>query len=203
MTTATNSADSSARSPVADLDECRALFTTAREDVRELVSGLSEEDFNWRPTENEWSVGECLDHLCVIGGALIPLIDAGIEKARTNGWKSDGPYRYGPLGNWFVRVTGPTGTPPRRKFKAPKMYTPSSNHSITRLVDSFVPLQDKFIERIENAKGLDIGKVKVSSPALWLMRLSLGQWFALLAGHQLRHFQQAQSVRSLLDSRAS
>ncbi len=45
------------------------------------------------------------------------------------------------------------------------------------------------------AEGIDLARVKVRSPVLWLLRLSLGQWFALIAGHQKRHLWQAGQVK--------
>lgn len=200
MSPTTNPIQPTTKSSIATLGECRALFLAAREDVRALVADLNDDDFNWRPSEGEWSVAECLDHLVSIGTLIMPVLDDGIEKARANGWTSDGPFRYGAIGNWFVRVTGPTGSPPKRKFKAPKMYAPTGRHSVSRLLDSFTALQDDFVTHIDKADGLDIARVKVPSPALKLLRLSLGQWFALLAGHQQRHFLQAQKVRAALES---
>jgi hypothetical protein len=108
---------------------------------------------------------------------------------------ADGPFRFGAIGNWFVRMSGPDEDPPKRKFKSPKMYTPSSNHTISCLTNSFDALQDEFCSRAAKANGLDLARVKVPSPVTRLMRLSLGQWFKLLAGHQERHLQQAQHVR--------
>ena len=169
-------------------------FEEARTKVHELVAGLTDEEFNWRPSEDRWSVAECLDHLCMIGTLMIPKIDEGTRIGEKNGWHGDGPFRYGRIGNWFVRaVSGGEGAP-KRRFKAPPMYTPKSQHSISRLKQAFVELQDQFIERVQKANGLDLARIKVPSPVTRLLRFSLGQWFALLAGHQRRHFWQAHEV---------
>lgn len=169
----------------------RAEFEQAKADFYALVEGLDDSQFNFRPGPEEWSAAECIDHLVAIGTLMMRKIDEAIEKAEQNGWRSDGPFTYGRLGNWFVKAVGPRDEKNRRKFKSPAIYAPTSNHSISRLEKAFCELQDEFITRVERANGLDLAKVKLPSPVTPLLKISLGQWFALLAGHQKRHFQQA------------
>ena len=178
----------------------RRLFESAREDIHNLVNGLTDTQFNQRPDPERWAIGECIDHLCVVGAHMIPVIDTGIEQARTKNWNNDGPFTYGFLGNWFVNFAGPSENARKRKLKAPVMYTPTSNHTISRLVKAFAELQDDFIGRVHQANGLDLARVKITSPVTRLIRLSLGQWFALMAGHQERHFLQAQDTRQEIES---
>lgn len=200
MSVAVNRGDPKVASLHFELEGYLGRFEGAKAALRELTAGLSDEQFNWRPAENRWSVGECIDHLVVIGVLIMPRLDEGIEKAERNGWKSDGPFKYGVIGNFFIRVSGPDEDPPKRKLKAPKMYTPSSNHTVSRLLGSFDSLQDEFCVRAEKANGLDLARVKIASPVTRLLRLSLGQWFQLLAGHQERHLQQARHVLERMGS---
>lgn len=83
------------------------------------------------------------------------------------------------------------------------MYTPSSNHSISRLDAAFGDLQTAFVERVGRSNGIDLARVKISSPITRLIRLSLGQWFSLLAGHQERHILQAREVREQMPAEES
>lgn len=183
---------------ISELDGYRQQFDGARSEFAQLVDGINDDQFNWRPEPDRWSMAECIDHLVMIGTLMNRNIDAGIEKAEAKGWRSDGPFKYGALGNWFVRATGASEDARKRKFKAPKAYTPTSNHSISRLNEAFNGLQDAYIERVRRANGLDLARVKIPSPVTSLIRLSLGQWFALLAGHQERHLIQARDVRAKL-----
>lgn len=177
-----------------ELDRYRRQFEGAREEFRKLVEGLSDEQFNWRPGEESWSMAECIDHLVMVGTIMNRSIDEGIQKAEERGLKSDGPFKYGALGNWFVRAVSGSEEGRKRKFKAPKTYTPTSEHSISRLDAAFNEMQDAFVVRVQRANGLDLARVKITSPITRLIRLSLGQWFALLAGHQERHLLQARDV---------
>lgn len=186
-----------------ELEAYRRQFDASRQQFDELIAGLDDEKFNWRPQEQQWSMAECIDHLIVLGTLMNRNIDDGIEKANAKGLKSDGPFKYGFIGNWFVNAVGPSDDARKRKFKAPSAYTPTSNHSISRIKSEFNRLQDEFIDRLERANGIDLARVKVPSAAGgvgFLVRLSLGQWFAVLANHQERHFAQAREVREALEA---
>ncbi len=185
---------------IAELEVYRNQFNDAREEFRKLVEGLNDEQFNWRPAENAWSMAECIDHLVMIGTIMGRNIDEALKKAEARGLKSEGPFKYGAIGNWFVRAVSGSDEGRKRKFKAPATYTPSSNHSISRLDAAFNEVQDGFVERVERSNGVDLARVKMPSPVSRLIRLSLGQWLALLAGHQERHLLQAKDVRDKLPS---
>ena len=180
---------------IAELEGYRSQFNSAREEFRNLVEGLNDEQFNWRPAENAWSMAECIDHLVMIGTIMGRNIDEALEKAEARGLRSDGPFKYGAIGNWFVRAVSGSDEGRRRKFKAPATYTPTSNHTISRLDAAFNEVQDRFVERVERSNGVDLARVKMPSPISRFIRLSLGQWLALLGGHQERHLLQAKDVR--------
>jgi hypothetical protein len=189
-----------------ELAAYRSQFESARGQFDRLIAGIDDGKFNWRPVEDQWSIAECIDHLIATGTLMNRNIDDGIERALARDLRSDGPFKYGAIGNWFVKAVGPSDEARKRKFKAPKAYTPTSNHTISRLKFAFNQLQDEYSVRIERANGLDLARVKVPSAAggvAGLVRLSLGQWFALLANHQDRHLAQARDVRAAMEANAS
>jgi len=174
-------------------------IVVARQDVVQIVTVLTDEMARTRPDPQSWSVADCLDHLCVTGRKILPRIGAGIERARDQGWYSDGPFRYSMLGNWFVRESGPQGYP-GRKYITPKLYRPAREWPFEEIVRSFTHLQDDILNRIREANGINLGRVKIASPAAWWIRLSLGQWLELIAGHQERHLLQARDARKAVQT---
>jgi len=68
--------------------------------AKKLVAELTEEQLNWQPSSGSWSVGQCLEHLCVTNEAyLTPMSTAVHGKADcpveeiTPGW----------FGRWLIR----------------------------------------------------------------------------------------------------
>ncbi len=182
-----------------ELEERRRDFEAAKRAVHELVSDLSDEDFNRRVDQGSWCVAECVEHLNTTGSALLPKLEEGIEKGRAKGWSSDAPFRYGVIEKYLERSMTDQLLPPW-KVKTPKLYVPppAPDRSISETLARFDALQDNFIALLERADGLDLARIKVSSPVTRLLRLSLGQWFYGMAGHQRRHFWQARQVRQRL-----
>ena len=62
--------------------------------------------------------------------------------------------------------------------------------------ERFLAAQRAFEAAVEAADGLDLSRVRVSSPAIPLLRLQLGIWFLSTNAHTLRHLGQARRVLS-------
>ena len=61
-------------------------------------------------------------------------------------------------------------------------------------VVEFLSLQDRYIETLQLASGVNLARVKVPSPAMSLLKLSLGQWLRAMESHQRRHLWQAREA---------
>ena len=172
----------------------------AKVEAPDIVSGLDHDQFNWRVEDGSWSVAECIDHLYQTGfhlkGALIPTIEA----AHAAGKRAEGPFTYGPLQRFFVNSAGVPKDPKKGRLKAPKLYVPGSEFDADDLIPKFVKLQEDLIDVTRSAQGLDLKRIKVSSPAARIVRLSIGMWLKLIPNHQKRHFLQARRVRDTLQT---
>jgi hypothetical protein len=184
---------------IPELEAHRAGFRWARREIRDLTAQIDEETYNRRPARDAWSAAECVEHLSVTAREMLPALDAGIRQARERGWLAHGPFEYGRLGDWFVGYAVADELPPKKRAKAPKLYRPPHRrYELEPSVEEFVRLQDELVDRLQLASGVDLARVKVKSPAMSLVKLSLGQWFRLLEGHQRRHLWQAsESVRQV------
>ena len=177
---------------VSDLQEYQRQIEAVNEDAHDLIAGLSEAQINWRPTPAHWSIAECLDHLTVTNRELIEGIKAALSDARSRGLTGRGPFRYGMIGNMFVRSLEP---PVKMKFKAPKIFKPRPDQSLEVVTRDFFTVQDELLRLIVEANGINLARVKVASPVTKLIKLSLGQAFGLIATHERRHLWQARQVK--------
>ena len=175
-----------------ELEDYRSQFEQIKTRCNTLVAGLTNEAFNWRPEQGRWSISECLDHLNVTAELYLPVIDRAIAKSRSQGLLGDVPARRGVIGGWIVRFSEP---PAKRRVKAPKAFLPKADQAVDSVVPKFIKLQGQLVERLRQANGLDLWRTKIRSPAIALLRLSLGEAFALLTGHERRHLWQAEQVK--------
>lgn len=179
------------------LQTYRTQFAEAKQTAESLTADLSDEQFNRPPAPEKWSVGQCLDHLNEAGGLLVPRLEAAIERAQREGPFAEGPFRYGIFSRWFIRMMEPGSS---MKLPAPSGYAPETESLDPEAVGTaFAELQDRLIACTERADGLDLRRIRVGSPVVAWLRLSLGAWLEATAAHQRRHLQQARRVLQALD----
>ncbi len=169
-------------------------FEEATNNAEHVVAALTDEQLRWKPAPERWSIAECFSHLNVTADKYYPPIDKSMRLARERGLLGHGPFRHGFLINKFIRMMEP---PPRRSFKAPRPFTPRSR-AVEDEIPNFLSHQEAIMRRVREATGLDLARVKIVSPVSRLLRMSLGQSFALLAAHERRHLWQAARVRDEL-----
>lgn len=167
-----------------ELGEYAAQIEWQKVEVASLLEGVSEEQFNWRPAEGSWSVGEHLSHLSKVIRPYLTAIDGAVALARAKEVLGEGPYRHGWLGNRFVRSMEP---PVKLKVKAPKLVLPASGEPLQLVLDEFQAAQDDVLASMRGAIGVDLGRARIRSPYLKLLKLSVGQAYGAIVVHNRRH----------------
>ena len=174
------------------LEDYQQQFERIQKGAEELIVGLSPYGFNWHHTPGAWSIAECLDHLIVVGNLLIPRIDEAIRAAREQNLLGAGPFRYGVRGLLFIRAQEP---PVRRRIRTFPDYVPPTTRVTEDIQREFMALQDRLIERVKSADGLDLSKMLIRSPAVSWLRFNTAVWFAATAAHERRHLWQARRIK--------
>ncbi len=177
---------------IPELQEYFQQVEEIKRDAEDLIRGLSEAQFKWQPAPGRWSIGECLEHLNVTSRLYWPIIAQAINRARAQDWFSKGPYKHGWFGKLFVRSAEP---PVRMKFKSPRQFRPPSDQPMDQVYSQFVSWQDRLLDLIRDANGVDLGRPKVQSPGSKLIKLTLGQGFGLMTAHERRHLWQARQIK--------
>lgn len=157
--------------------------------ARELTADLTTARQAHRPSWGGWSVGEVFEHLCITDGLYVAPLRAllAAERARTaprlgNAWR---PTLWGRMLLWSVN---PTNT---RPSPAPKAFLPGLAPR-THVVDAWLAQVETNRALMREADGLDLRRLKLSSPAARLIRLNAGDAFAIMTTHAQRHLGQVQ-----------
>src|SRR6185369_17526323 len=89
------------------------------ETARTLTSGLTEAQLNWKPSADQWSIAQCLDHLTVTANEFEKYFQSALQRAREK-WPVTNSPRYKPsmLGGWLAKQVSPEAP---RKITAPKI----------------------------------------------------------------------------------
>ena len=161
--------------------------------ARQLVANLNDEQLNWKPAADSWSIAQCLDHLAVTSEKFDQYFTGAVARGREK-YRRGGAVTYRPtvLGGWLIKQLLPEAT---RKVPAPKVFKPSEGPAIERPLERFLKQQQVFLAFVKDARGIDYNKIKLRSPVTPLMRYSLADAFVITVVHGWRHLAQARRVR--------
>lgn len=171
-----------------DLARFGRELEAVRREAAALTGGLSDAQLAWRPGPGRWSPGEVVSHLRTVNTRYLEAIDRSIEQARAHGRTGFTPYRPGLVGGFLTRLMEP---PVTRRLKAPGIFRPAAADDGARdwrgELDGYLATHDALDERLHHAGGVSLARARVVSPATRLLRINLGDAFALVLAHERRH----------------
>jgi hypothetical protein len=173
------------------LSEAPKLKTTVSNDFAEL----NEDQLNWKPAPDKWSIGECIDHLVVSHEQYLNKI-CKVNVEKTPSGKDLIPYKHSFLGKILINAVAPET---RRKVKTFKVFYPGSKLIKASLLDEYNRSLDELIDFAKIFEGYDINRIKISSPISNFIRLNLGDAFMIHLNHDRRHINQANKVLEELE----
>jgi hypothetical protein len=153
---------------------------------------LNTAQLNWTPSPKNWSIGQCLLHLVISNGKYLPVLESVREgKHRPTFWERNNPMsRY--TGMNMIKALGPEVV---KKFKAPKLFLPPSTEISAEVIKQFVDQQKILTPLFEELKKPEYKEVIITSPVAGLITLPLQDALNIIAGHEMRHINQALEVR--------
>ena len=173
--------------------------TTAR--AWKLVNSTDGRLFTVRPQAAAWSAAECLAHLSVSSELFLPVLRTAIDDGRNRGIRTKNKE---PKMDLLGRILHWAMEPPiRKRYKTSAPFVPKSVRAKADAFGEFAALQSKLIDTLHEARGLDLRKIKLTSPFDKRVRYNLYSAFRIITAHQRRHLWQAeQAVATLRQSAA-
>ncbi|HUR34358.1 MAG TPA: DinB family protein [Vicinamibacterales bacterium] len=163
------------------------------QDLPGVAGRLSPSQFNWRPSPERWSIGQCVEHLNITTERYVPVLRTAIATARATGALAPGPFALGFFERWFMNVL----EPPVRRFRAtaPRAFVATQPLVPDETLARWDRFHEDFADCIRSAEGLDLRRIKVRSQ-FGPVSFSLGGTFSILLAHERRHVWQAREVRN-------
>ena len=165
-------------------------FDAADARASDLVNTLTPQQLNWKPTPGAWSVGQCLEHLCITSDVYLPPMASAIEGRARAVVQDIAP---GWFGRWFIRnYIEPSAT--TKKAPAPKQIAPGSSVDAA-VLNRFLSGNQSARELVRRAAGYDVNKIRFKNPFIPLIWFTVGTGLEIISKHQRRHLLQAERVR--------
>jgi hypothetical protein len=156
---------------------------------------LSGRQVNWKPSEADWSIGQCVDHLVISNRPYVPIIEAIVQgRKRTTLWERVPllPRFFGPF---IIKALHPDSP---RKVQARKRFLPSRSAIDPGIVGTFLEEHGRLMTLMEATRGLEIDRITITSPILAAITYSVMDAYRIIVVHEQNHFVQA---RRVLESR--
>lgn len=156
---------------------------------------LTPEELNWKPNANQWSVGQCIDHIIVTNETYFPII----RSILTGNYQPTIVQRLPFLPNFFGKLLLKSIGTSSKKVKTFSVFEPKSSKISSNIVKDFLKHQDHLKTLIENTQHLDHERLVISSPVNKFIVYSLESAFNILVAHEFRHLAQAKEVANWED----
>jgi DinB superfamily len=167
----------------AALDAIARDLDAVRADVLREADGLSQAQADWRPSADDWSVGEILHHLT--------LAEINTGKLTSKLLKETG----GAVAPYPPDLTGFAPLPawPLGPREAPPVVRPEKGHPIAQLLLDMRAARERSRQSLERLATVDPRALTWRHFAFG--ELDLGQWWLLQAHHDRDHLQQLRRIR--------
>ena len=159
------------------------------EDFRAAFGSLTNEQLNWKPVAESWSIAQCVDHLIRSNDEVQPAINAKLAGGKNSFLES-----WSPLTGFFGGFLKNSLMKDSRKFKAPSKSIVPPSEIEAGIIDRFAENQKAVIHSINAMEKLDLDKTVITSPFVRVMTYRLSDGLGILVEHEKRHFRQATRV---------
>lgn len=160
------------------------------ERANNIKKRLDEVSFNKQPDNFSWSAGQLLGHLNSTADQYLVEMRSVLKNSEENS----------PTGKWitigmfmslFVKMLDENST---RKLKAPKKFIPGEIKDLREEFERFFLYQKQFLEIVEVKERKNFNRIKMYSPVISMLRMTLGAGLVINIFHQNRHLKQAENI---------
>jgi hypothetical protein len=164
--------------------------------LKDRIYTLTENQLNWKPSNEKWSVLECLEHIILSGQYYIDQINKKFLSKIPKSDPVDLDFKPGVIGNYSVNAMkpGPSGeiTGKMKTFK--RMEPGRSNLDQKQILSDFEKYQADLIKIVGESKYYNLNQIRIRSSIGNLIRFKLGDALRFVVAHNQRHIQQAINV---------
>lgn len=176
------------------MNELTAELESLASEVQKELGGLSDEQFNWKPAPDSWSVGQCIEHLVIANKKeILAMEDAVAGKHVATIWERL-PFLPAFFGKLVIKTVDPANV---KKNKAPSVFQPMNSDLSKGFIDEYIASSETIRKFINVCENDGIEKTIITSPVAKFVTYSLSDAFTLIVLHDRRHFNQAKRVIEL------
>jgi uncharacterized damage-inducible protein DinB len=165
---------------LAERISCVEQLRASRDELREALQGISEEQAKFKPSPDCWSIEEIVEHLAVAEHGMYRLITAHYEPLDA------------PADREREKTIVERGRTRAEKIEAPERVRPRGRYgSLSAALEQFNANRERTIQYVESCE--DDLRMRATQHALG--RISCQECLSVLIVHPLRHAEQIKEIR--------
>ena len=165
--------------------------------VQELFSKIPEQQLNFQPNNQTWSIAQNLEHLIVINESYYPILNELHSHEYSAPFQAKFKFLVNFFGNFVLKSVEPSR---RKKMKTFPIWEPMNSGVSHGVIERFIQHQEELKKTIEAAAPLISNEVVIHSPASKIIVYKLATAFDIIVAHESRHINQAKELLELMNS---
>lgn len=168
-------------------DQVIQLLKDSQAEFVQAVSGLSDEQWKWKPNPTRWSVGEVSEHILLAEGMLFAKVQEAIASPPNPDWemKTSGKTEF------ILKVMAPR----LGKAQAPEPIVPRGNLTREEIMTRFAQVRANTLQFALDTK-IPLKEYTAEHPFPVFGTLNAYQWLIYIPLHNQRHDKQIEEVKA-------
>ncbi len=162
-------------------------------EIRKLET-LNNQQLNWKPSMDKWSIAECVDHLTVTNKLYLDKIEYQLSLKKIHCDDSKELVRHKILGKLIIKSVDPSNLKPTKTFK---VFYPTSSQYDNSVLKNLIETELKLIHIVKNSVNSNFNNYIISSPVSGIIKENLCDVFEIIRLHNKRHLLQIDKLLSL------
>ena len=180
-------------------DELTTAVLLLRVKAQQRFRPLAADVLNRRPGVGRWTVGQCLEHLNIVGGHYLPEIRKRLKRAQGQGSRPAATAKSGFLGRRLVAAMRPPAA--EKPLGSPDRYAPTGTRLPRTVSEVFSRQLDELLSLLLLARQVNANAVRIPNPVIPLLRLRLTDQLEFLVVHLQRHIMQAEAALATVEAK--
>lgn len=170
------------------IQEIIDAVSSDRQSLLDSINGLSDAQLNHRQ-EGRWSISDILHHLALTGEANLKLMSRMLKQAEALALPAD-PTPDASEVNSLASFADAL----KNRVQAPEFVRPHEHAPAEQSLERLEASQKRFVETAERLGQYDLTLLKYPHPLLG--ELNMYQWLVIAGGHERRHANQINRIKS-------
>ena len=188
LSAVTASAQTSGTTTMSKEDRAKVLklMQDSHKETLDLLKGLSDAQWNYKPSPDKWSVGEVAEHIWLAEGLLFAAMENALKTPENPNWEEQTKGKNERVVNILTNRTG--------KAQAPETIKPTGK-TRAEIMKGLAEARDKSVKFAKETKAA-MNSHTLDHPFKVFGTLSAYQWLIYIPAHNLRHNQQIAEVKA-------